>query len=72
MIVSGDGLIYEVVNGLMQHEKWEQAIKLPLGCLPGGSGNALAAALLYAAKYVHIVMLARICDKVHVVFIVSW
>ncbi|XP_041364343.1 sphingosine kinase 2-like [Gigantopelta aegis] len=49
VIVSGDGLIYEVINGLMQRPDWEQAIRFPVGCLPGGSGNALCCSINYSA-----------------------
>ncbi|ELT99919.1 hypothetical protein CAPTEDRAFT_126517 [Capitella teleta] len=52
VIVSGDGLIYEVINGLMEREDWEKAIKMPIGTLPGGSGNALCVSMLFAAGYV--------------------
>ncbi|KAM9482235.1 sphingosine kinase 1-like [Clarias gariepinus] len=45
VIMSGDGLLFEVVNGLMEREDWEKAIRTPLGVLPGGSGNALAASI---------------------------
>ncbi|XP_034149901.1 sphingosine kinase 1 isoform X2 [Esox lucius] len=45
VIMSGDGLLFEVVNGLMEREDWEEAILTPLGILPGGSGNALAASI---------------------------
>ncbi|XP_076121474.1 sphingosine kinase 1-like [Alosa pseudoharengus] len=45
VILSGDGLLFEVVNGLMEREDWEVAIQTPLGILPGGSGNALAASV---------------------------
>uniref|UniRef100_UPI00358F163E sphingosine kinase 2-like n=1 Tax=Myxine glutinosa TaxID=7769 RepID=UPI00358F163E len=45
VIVSGDGLLYEVINGLMARSDWEQAIKIPLGIVPAGSGNALAGAI---------------------------
>ncbi|XP_028841662.1 sphingosine kinase 1 [Denticeps clupeoides] len=47
VILSGDGLLFEVVNGLMEREDWEEAIQTPLGILPGGSGNALAASINY-------------------------
>ncbi|GAA6080884.1 sphingosine kinase 1 [Tachysurus ichikawai] len=47
VIMSGDGLLFEVVNGLMEREDWEKAIQTPLGVLPGGSGNALAASIHY-------------------------
>ncbi|XP_052635483.1 LOW QUALITY PROTEIN: sphingosine kinase 2 [Harpia harpyja] len=43
--VSGDGLLYEVVNGLMDRPDWAAALRMPLGILPCGSGNALAAAI---------------------------
>ncbi len=29
----------------MEREDWEEAIQTPLGVLPGGSGNALAASI---------------------------
>ncbi|XP_026096153.1 sphingosine kinase 1-like [Carassius auratus] len=45
LILSGDGLLFEVVNGLMERQDWEKAIQTPLGILPGGSGNALAASV---------------------------
>uniref|UniRef100_A0A8C6UU01 sphingosine kinase n=1 Tax=Neogobius melanostomus TaxID=47308 RepID=A0A8C6UU01_9GOBI len=45
VIMSGDGLLFEVINGLMEREDWEQAIQTPIGILPGGSGNALAASV---------------------------
>ncbi|XP_036994695.2 sphingosine kinase 2 [Artibeus jamaicensis] len=43
--VSGDGLLYEVLNGLLDRPDWEEAVKTPLGILPCGSGNALAGAV---------------------------
>ncbi|CAN9505179.1 unnamed protein product [Ophioblennius macclurei] len=45
VIMSGDGLLFEVINGLMEREDWQEAIRTPLGILPGGSGNALAASI---------------------------
>ncbi|KAM3865057.1 sphingosine kinase 1-like [Diretmus argenteus] len=45
VIMSGDGLLFEVINGLMERSDWEEAIHTPLGILPGGSGNALAASI---------------------------
>ena len=49
IIVSGDGLIHEVINGLMKRSDWSTAIRTPIGVVPGGSGNALAAAIAYAS-----------------------
>lgn len=51
VVMSGDGLMHEVVNGLMSRPDWETAIRKPLCSLPGGSGNALAASLNYYAGY---------------------
>ncbi|MED6238800.1 Sphingosine kinase 1, partial [Ataeniobius toweri] len=47
VIMSGDGLLHEVINGLLERPDWEDAICTPLGILPGGSGNALAASVHY-------------------------
>ncbi|XP_053118012.1 sphingosine kinase 2 isoform X3 [Hemicordylus capensis] len=49
--ISGDGLLHEVINGLMERPDWEEAIKMPLGILPCGSGNALAAAINCSAGF---------------------
>lgn len=37
--VSGDGLLYEVINGLLHRPDWRIARKLKLGIIPGGSGE---------------------------------
>lgn len=39
-VVGGDGSIMEVVNGLLKRPDGRQ---LPVGLLPGGSGNSYAA-----------------------------
>lgn len=44
--VSGDGILVEVVNGLLQREDWQTAIKMPLGVVPAGTGNGMAKSLL--------------------------
>uniref|UniRef100_A0AAY4ANB8 sphingosine kinase n=1 Tax=Denticeps clupeoides TaxID=299321 RepID=A0AAY4ANB8_9TELE len=49
IIISGDGLLHEVINGLMERPDWEQAIKTPVGILPCGSGNALAGSINHYA-----------------------
>nr|XP_055066413.1 sphingosine kinase 2 [Misgurnus anguillicaudatus] len=51
IIVSGDGLLHEVINGLLERPDWEQAIKTPVGILPCGSGNALAGSINHYAGY---------------------
>jgi diacylglycerol kinase family enzyme len=50
VIAAGDGTLYEVINGLMSRPDWETAIKTPIGMLPTGSGNGIAASLLYEAE----------------------
>ncbi|XP_039104816.1 sphingosine kinase 2 isoform X4 [Hyaena hyaena] len=42
---SGDGLLFEVLNGFLDRPDWEEAVKTPVGVLPCGSGNALAGAV---------------------------
>uniref|UniRef100_A0A8C5G9L3 sphingosine kinase n=1 Tax=Gouania willdenowi TaxID=441366 RepID=A0A8C5G9L3_GOUWI len=51
VIMSGDGLLFEVINGLMEREDWQEAMQTPLGILPGGSGNALAIRLKHNTGY---------------------
>ncbi|XP_072846587.2 sphingosine kinase 1 isoform X1 [Pogona vitticeps] len=49
--MAGDGLLYEMINGLMERPDWRSVTQKPLCILPGGSGNALAASLNhYASK----------------------
>lgn len=43
--VSGDGLLHEIVNGLMARPDWAQVIQIPLALIPCGSGNAMARSL---------------------------
>lgn len=49
IIVSGDGLVREVLCGLGEHANRTQALKMPIGHIPGGSGNGLAASILHDA-----------------------
>ncbi|KNA10376.1 hypothetical protein SOVF_144790 [Spinacia oleracea] len=44
--VSGDGILVEVVNGLLQRDDWDTAIKMPIGVIPAGTGNGVAKSLL--------------------------
>ncbi|KAJ4782600.1 Sphingosine kinase 1 [Rhynchospora pubera] len=48
--VSGDGVVVEVVNGLLKREDWKQAITMPLGIIPGGTGNGMAKSLLHSVR----------------------
>ncbi|CAG8789394.1 13508_t:CDS:2, partial [Acaulospora morrowiae] len=38
--VSGDGIIFEIINGLLSR-KDAKDIKIPIGVIPAGTGNAL-------------------------------
>ncbi|CAM4925194.1 unnamed protein product [Rotaria socialis] len=50
VVASGDGLLYEIVNGLMSRNDWQEAIKLPIGHLPCGSGNAFITNIVRYSK----------------------
>lgn len=46
IIISGDGLVHEVWNGLALRPDAERALALPIGHIPGGSGNGLVKSVL--------------------------
>jgi len=46
VVVSGDGLVHEVLNGLYQHAQRDKAFCIPLAPIPTGSANALSLNLL--------------------------
>lgn len=51
LMVGGDGIVFEVLNGLFQRPDWEKAIgELPLGVIPCGSGNGLAKSIAHAKQ----------------------
>ncbi|XP_039958932.1 sphingosine kinase 2 [Bactrocera tryoni] len=51
VVASGDGLFYEVLNGIMEREDWRAITRqLPLGIVPCGSGNGLARSIAYLYK----------------------
>lgn len=48
VVVGGDGIFFEVLNGLFEREDWERAITtVPIGIVPCGSGNGLARTIAY-------------------------
>lgn len=52
MVLGGDGILYEVINGLLERPDWEMALeRIKLGVIPCGSGNGLAKAISAAYKY---------------------
>lgn len=47
LICSGDGSIHEFINGLMNRkDDWKECIKIPVGCLLGGSGCGIVCSIL--------------------------
>lgn len=49
VIVGGDGTIHDAIAGLMSRPDREIAIKLPVGTIPGGTGDGLAKSFLESA-----------------------
>ena len=46
--MSGDGLLFEVLNGMASRPDWSQLRpRLALGLVPGGTGNAVHHSLLH-------------------------
>ncbi|EYB99356.1 hypothetical protein Y032_0123g1160 [Ancylostoma ceylanicum] len=50
LVNSGDGLVTEVICGLLLRKDRERALKFPICHIPGGTSNALAAAICYACN----------------------
>lgn len=49
--VGGDGIVFEVINGLLERSDWQTALnEIPLGVIPCGSGNGLAKSIAYAKQ----------------------
>eukprot|EP00438_Fugacium_kawagutii_P029518 Skav222744 [mRNA] locus=scaffold2390:537725:546431:- [translate_table: standard] len=50
IVVSGDGMVHEVFNGLASRPDAVDALNIPVGHIPGrGSGNAFAKSILHSA-----------------------
>lgn len=45
LVVGGDGMVFEVLQGLHRRVDREKALQIPLGIVPAGSGNGLAASI---------------------------
>ncbi|KAJ8683243.1 hypothetical protein QAD02_019035 [Eretmocerus hayati] len=51
VLVGGDGIVYEAINGLLQRPDWQDCLeRLPIGVIPCGSGNGLAKSIAYAKQ----------------------
>ncbi|XP_058791106.1 sphingosine kinase 2-like isoform X2 [Phymastichus coffea] len=49
VLVGGDGIVFEAINGLLQRPDWDTCIKrLPIGVIPCGSGNGLAKSIAFS------------------------
>lgn len=46
VVISGDGLVHEVLNGLAKHATPEKAFRIPIAPIPAGSGNGLSLNIL--------------------------
>uniref|UniRef100_A0A8R1XQV6 DAGKc domain-containing protein n=1 Tax=Onchocerca volvulus TaxID=6282 RepID=A0A8R1XQV6_ONCVO len=46
-VVSGDGLILEIISGFLMRQDRERALKMPLAHIPGGTCNGLAASICF-------------------------
>ena len=60
-MLSGDGLVSEVLHGLLTRPDRDRALRVPLLHLPCGTSNALAAAVAYASR--RVCARARVADQ---------
>ncbi|KAB0795758.1 hypothetical protein PPYR_09819 [Photinus pyralis] len=50
IVVGGDGLLFEVINGIFERWDWAEAIKhITFGIIPGGTGNGLARSIAHCS-----------------------
>jgi len=61
VIISGDGLVHEVWNGLAARPDADRALALPIGHIPGGSGNGLAKSVLESVGESYGILDAAFC-----------
>ncbi|CAH1992167.1 unnamed protein product [Acanthoscelides obtectus] len=48
VVVGGDGIVFEVINGIFERSDWSEVIRnIPVGVVPGGSGNGLARSIAH-------------------------
>ena len=51
VVVGGDGIYFEVLNGLCERPDWERALdEMAIGIIPCGSGNGLAKTIAHLAR----------------------
>lgn len=49
VVVSGDGLIHEIMNGILSRSDWRESIETPIGQIPAGSANGLASSVAFVS-----------------------
>jgi sphingosine kinase len=42
MSVSGDGIVHELYNGMLENKQPLRALKIPIAPVPAGSGNSIS------------------------------
>lgn len=51
IVVGGDGIYFEVINGLFERPDWDRVFdELSIGIIPSGSGNGIAKSIAHAYK----------------------
>lgn len=51
VVIGGDGVFYEVINGMFERPDWERVFaEMKLGIVPCGSGNGLARSIAHVYK----------------------
>lgn len=51
IVVGGDGIYFEVINGLFERPDWDRAFdEISIGIIPSGSGNGIAKSIAHAYK----------------------
>ena len=50
VVVSGDGLVHEIINGLMERNDWLTAIQTPISQIGAGSGNAFSTSISFLSN----------------------
>lgn len=50
IVISGDGLVFEVLNGLLSRPDWKDAIKVPIGQIAAGSANGLSSSIAFLSN----------------------
>ncbi|KAF9427957.1 sphinganine kinase lcb4, partial [Podila epigama] len=58
VVISGDGVLHEVINGLLSRPDWAKARQLAVGVISAGSGNAITTSL--GTRNQHVATLAAI------------